>query len=213
MSADSGPFTGFVVLQPEPALGSLIQRFKDQVRSLAGEQLYLADPPHLTVYLADFASADALLARWPQIVARTRDLSVNLIGWHVFEADSLTGGQTLVCDLAAHDKHRLRTLQRDVVDLFAPLHDPAAARSRLAPRIEHLSAEQRQCVVRHGFPFLGVGWEPQFTIASIRPAEWPEVWQALRPQSPHGSYRCVRWRLGRLRDGKPVALDGLGDLF
>jgi 2'-5' RNA ligase superfamily protein len=212
MSADSGLVPVFVVLEPDAALGSLIQGFKDQARSLAGDQLYLADPPHLTVYLAVFASTDALLERWPQVSARALDLSVNLVGWHVFEADAMTGGQTLVCNIAARDKDRLRKLQREIVELLAPLRDPPATRARYAPRMEFLSPDQRQCVDRYGFPFVGDGWEPHFTIASIHPTNWPAVWQALEPQAPHGAYRCARWRLWWLVDGKPAALDGLGDL-
>ena len=201
----------FVALEPDARLSPLIQDFKNRTRSIAGEQLYLGDPPHLTVYLAAFPSTDVLLERWPQVAARHDDLAVNLVGWHVFDADALTGCQTLVCNIAKYDKARLRKLQREIVDLLAPVRDLAASAERFAPRMEFLNDDQRLCIERYGFPFLGDGWEPHFTIGSIRPADWPAVWQALETKSPHGSYHCARWRLYQLVAGKPVALDGLGD--
>ena len=205
--SDVGSVRIFAAIEPDAALAALIQGYKDQTRSLVGEQLYLADPPHLTVYLAAFRSVAAALESWPRIAARHDDLQVHLTGWHVFEADALTGNHTLVCNIGADDKARLRELQRDVIEQLAPQRDAPATRERLAPRLEFLTPDQRASVERCGFPYVGAGWEPHFTIASIRPDEWPKAWQVLAPRPPHGPFRCTGCRLYRLVDGKPVAID------
>jgi 2'-5' RNA ligase len=199
----------FAALEPDAALAALIVRYKEETRALVGEQTYLADPPHLTVYLAAFASSQAAVAAWANVSNRDAAQTVRLVGWHVFEADALTGCHTLVCQVAAADKARLRRLQRDVVDALAPARQRAATAARLAPRLEFLTPQQRQCAQRNGFPYLGDGWEPHFTIASVRPADWPRLWVALEPHPPHGTFRCTRLRLYRLAEGTFEPIDGV----
>jgi 2'-5' RNA ligase len=204
-----GPVVIFAALEPDAALKSLVASYKQLVRELVGEQPYLADPPHLTIYLAEFPSVDAALEPWAKITGGD-DFRLTLVGWHVFESDALTGNHTLVCEIAAADKARLRLLQREVVELLAPARDQAATRKRFAPRVQYLTAAQQQCVERFGFPYLADDWQPHLTIASIRPADWPAAWRVLEPQAPRGPFRCARLRLYRLVDGEHVALDGLG---
>jgi hypothetical protein len=206
-TANSG-VTIFAALEPDPALASLVADYKRQTRALAGEQLYLGDPPHLTVYLAVFPSVAEALAVWPKVKARHDDLRLKITGWHVFEADALTGNNTLVCEIAGDDVVRLREYQREVVSLLAPLRDPTATAQRFAPRRAQLTDEQRTNIDQHGFPYLFDGWVPHLTIASIPPAPWPAVWNALKSQIPRGAYRCSGWRLYQLVDGRPCAIDG-----
>jgi hypothetical protein len=206
-NANSG-VTIFAALEPDRTLASLVADYKRQTRALAGEQLYLGDPPHLTVYLAVFPSVAAVLDVWPTVAARHDDLRLKITGWHVFEADALTGNNTLVCEIAGDDVARLRDCQREVVSLLAPLRDPAATAQRFAPRRAQLTDEQRTNVDQFGFPYLFDGWVPHLTIASIRPDAWSAVWNVLETQPPRGAYRCSGWRLYQLVDGRPRAIDG-----
>jgi len=211
LSLIHGPVTAFVALEPEPALAELIRQLKEQTRALVGDQLYLADSPHLTVYLSVFPTPAAVLDRWPKIAQRNDDLTIHLTGWHAFEADALTGNQTLACDIAAYDKKRLRPLQCEIIELLAPVRDAIAARERFAERTEFLTSEERRSVEQYGFPYVGDGWQPHLTIASVRSADWPAVWNTLEPLAPRGTFRCSRWRLFALIDQCLVALDGIGD--
>jgi 2'-5' RNA ligase len=209
--SDLETVTIFAALEPGAALHCLVQGYKDETRALVGEQLYLADPPHLTLYLAVYPTAQAALSCWQTLPTQEVDVTVNIPGWQVFEADALTGNHTLVCDLAADDKSRLRLLQKQVVACLAPARDAAATEVRLAPRLNNLTDVQRTAVASHGFPYLGDGWEPHFTIASIRTSDWPRVWQALADRPPRGVFHCPRARLYKLVDGVPVAIDGPGE--
>jgi 2'-5' RNA ligase len=208
---DRAAVTVFAALEPDAALHRLVQAYKDETRALVGDQLYLADPPHLTLYLAMFPSVDAALSPWRVLKSQQLDVEIRVTGWHVFDADALTGNHTLVCDLAAEDKSRLRVLQQQVVECLAPARDAAATQARLAPRLNNLTEPQRAAVASHGFPYLADGWEPHFTIASIRPADWPRVWQALADRPPRGKFHCSRMRLYKLVDGVPVAIDEPSD--
>ncbi len=203
--------TMFAALVPEAALHRLVQDYKDEARALVGEQLFLDDPPHLTVYLSVFPSVAAVLDQWAQLPIKDVEQPVEITGWHVFHADALTGNHTLVCDLAAADKRRLRDAQQQVINQLAPVRDPVAARQRFALRSSALDEAQRAAVAEHGFPYVGAGWEPHFTIASIQPDMWPRVWRAFADRPPVGSFCCPRMRLYQLHDGVPVAIDGSDD--
>jgi len=210
MPGDDGSVAIFAALAPGAALSAVVSGYKDQVRALVGPQVYLADPPHLTVYLAEFLSVAAALGPWPKIAGRGDGFRLTLVGWHVFESDALTGSHTLVCEIAAEDKARLRLLQREVVEHLAPARDRAATLGRFAARFEYLTGQQRQCVEGSGFPYLADDWQPHLTIASIRPDDWAQVWKLLEPQAPRGTFRCARLRLYRLVDGRHVAIDTAG---
>ena len=165
----------------------------------------------MTVYLAVFPDVESAAARWGRWAIEHYDLRVQLIGWHVFESDALTGSNTLVCELAAEDKVGLRSLQRELIELLAPARDELATRERLAPRLDFLTAGQRACVERYGFPYIGEGWEPHFTIASVRADDWPPLWATLEDRSPRNSHGSARWRLVQLLDGEFHAIDGLDE--
>src|SRR5262249_36628230 len=60
-SHGGSPMFRFVALHPDRDLWDRLSRHKEKVLSAAGPQLYLDHPPHLTVYLADFADDIHLL--------------------------------------------------------------------------------------------------------------------------------------------------------
>ncbi len=206
MKAASEPVLMFLALDPDAELAALVQSYKDRTAELVEAQLYLDDPPHLTVYLAPF-SPEARVWEAVQPVLAQAPPQVNVVGWHVFEADALTGHNTLICDLDEPSRLELRRLQRRVIEAVAPLRDQEATERRLASRLEQLTPEQRDCVRRYGFPYVGDGWHPHFTIASVRRADWPRLFADLRDRPPAGRFSCPRLRLYRLVDDRPQLVE------
>jgi 2'-5' RNA ligase len=199
----------FVALDPDERLSELVWSHKERARQLVGPQLYLDDPPHLTVFLAVFP-ADVSLARpLESLVAHLSAPRVRLTGWHVFTGDALTGLNTLTCAIDPKDKEILRSVQSRIVETVSPLRDGPATAARFAGRFAHLSAEQQQKVLRHGFPYLGAGWEPHFTVASIRPQDWQALWSELREGAPSGEFTCPHLREYRLIDNVPELVTSL----
>ncbi len=193
----------FVALHPAPALDRLIQGYKDRTAALVGDQLFLEDPPHSTVYLAHFPpGADPAAALAP--LADRPPPRVRLTGWAAFENDPLTARHTLIAAIHPDDKAALRELQAEVVRLVAPLRDAAATERHFRGRWQHLSEPQRAAVVDHGFPYLFAGWEPHFTVASIAPAAWAELRRHLDADPPHGEFACDSLRHYDLADGRPT---------
>lgn len=197
----------FAALEPDAALDELIRSYKQRVHELIGPQLYLDDPPHLTLFLAAFASKQQVIDTHRSLADRLDSFQIDVTGWHVFAADPLTGNNTLVCEIAANDKERLRLVQHEVVQALAPLRDHDATQARFAARWQQLSPARQAQVQAVGFPFIGGDWQPHWTIASIRSADWPRVWQDLERDPPRGRFSWSRLRLYELIDEKPMPLD------
>lgn len=194
-----GTQTRFVALEPDAELTALLWRYKNRTRELVGPQLFLDHPPHLTAFLAVFPVDVSLLSQiGPMPTPRVR-----LRGWHVFEGDALTGMNTLVCDIDPQDQEQMRGIQRQLVTALSPLRDRAATEARFGPRLTQLSEEQRANVAEHGFPYLGAGWVPHLTVASIRVADWDRLFAELRDDPPLGEFTCPRLREYVLVDEHP----------
>jgi 2'-5' RNA ligase len=171
----------FVALRPDEPLDALIRGHKRRLLAAAGPQLYATDPPHTTLYLAEFATgrvADVIRAAG-ELAGTIPMPTVAIDGWHVFQSDPLTGLHTLACRFDEASCERLRWVQLHLVAALAPLHDVAATQQALVPRWPALSGEQRRRGMLFGFPYLGRGWIPHLTIASVRPSEWKNVGQVF----------------------------------
>lgn len=180
----------FVALHPDRDLWDRLSRHKEKVLSAAGPQLYLDHPPHLTVYLADFADDIHLLDHLAPVLESLPPIRVRSVGWHEFLGDSLTGLNTIVYSLDDGSLVQLRRLQTAVIDRLAPLRRIETTNARYASRMASLTAEQRASVETRGFPYTGDGWHPHFTVASIRPDVWSAAKTALAGDEPVGAFTC-----------------------
>lgn len=177
----------FFALRPDEPTDALIRGYKRRLLAAAGPQLYATDPPHTTLYLAEFiADRVSRVIRAVQIVAEALPMpTIAIAGWHVFESDPLTGLSTLVCRLDEATCQRLRWVQLRVVAALAPLRDVVATERALLPRWRGLSDEQRRRGTLLGFPYIAAGWIPHLTIASVRPSEWANVEQVFNLSDPN----------------------------
>ncbi len=196
----------FVGLDPDPRLAEVVWAYKRRVRTLVGAQTFLDDPPHLTVYLAAFDEPAVVVDAMEQLAAATASPALGIVGWHVFRSDALTGGNTLVCQLADDDVRALRTLQHSVIQRIAPLRDDRATESRYAERLESLDETQRSAIRRCGFPYVGEHWHPHFTIASIRQSDWPTIEREMLRSPPQLEATCSGATLYRIDDGHPTSV-------
>ncbi len=198
------PSTCFLALEPEDAFARQVQVFKDCVRSTVGGQLYLDDPPHVTLYLAVFPTGIDLAGCLEDACRRLAAPTARIDGWHVFEADPLTGNHTLVCDIAPECRPALGTIQQATAAVAAPLRDRSATRARYDGSWQRLSAEERRNIEAVGFPFVGPVWHPHVTVASIRPEAWEAVWPKLAGAPPDAVARFPTCRSSAWRAKRPV---------
>lgn len=195
--------TRFLALEPDEVLTRRVLAYKERVRRLVGDQLYLADPPHLTLYVADFPAQEDLVGPIGELCHGLAAPAVTIPGWHVFEADQLTGNQTLVCDVTPDTGAALRHVQHEAVAAVAPLRDQQASRARYDKSWPRLSPEEQASVERFGFPFVGSVWRPHVTVASVRPEDWRAVWSDLAGSPPEEAVRFPQLSLFALKEGRP----------
>ena len=195
----------FLSLDPGSGIDTLLLRYKREIRDLVGEQLFLNDPPHLTAYLAAFAQQEPVQATAADLAAEFSAIEMQVVGWHVFTSDPLTGGNTLVFQLSERSQSELRGFQQRLIEEFAPLRDRSATMSRYLRQFHKLSRERRDSIEECGFPFTGADWHPHYTVASIRPDDWKVASQVLK-QPPTISEHCGSLTVYLLEREQPVAV-------
>lgn len=174
----------FISLEPDVRLATLVRGYKRRVKQLVGEQLYLTDPPHTTLYLAAFDNLNCVAKALFSLAMEIEAIEVLLDGWHVFHGDTLTGNHTLVCHWSEASQRAARRIQTKVLQRLSPLRNLAATEKRFAPRWTGLTNDQQRSVIEKGFPFTGEAWHPHLTIASIRPKDWDQAFAVLSPDPP-----------------------------
>jgi hypothetical protein len=197
----------FLALEPDEAFRAEVLAFKDRVRRLVGEQLYLDHPPHLTLSMSVYPTGRDLTGPVEEFCRGRSAPRVSVCGWHVFEADHLTGNHTLVCDVTGDTRAPLARLQREAVAATAPLRDRGATRACYDESWPRLSETERENVERYGFPFLGPIWHPHVTVASIRPECWETVWSELAGRAPKASVEFPNLSIYGMRGGEPALIE------
>lgn len=205
----------FLALEPDDAFAAEVLAFKERVRRLVGDQRYLDHPPHMTLAMSVFRVEADVAAPIRALCRGLAAPAVTIGGWHVFEADQLTGNHTLVCDVAPDGREPLVRVQREAIAAAAPRRDPVATRKCYEESWERLSAGERANVEQFGFPFVGPIWHPHVTVASIRPDDWDAVWSDLAATPPGGPVRFPFLSIFGVRGDEPVlierfALEGAG---
>lgn len=194
----------FLALEPDEPFRARVLAWKRRVRELAGDQLYLDHPPHLTLYAALFPPGIDFRESFDEVAARVAAPTVSICGWHVFEADQLTGNNTLVCDVHPGGRPVLEAIQRQAVAAATPLRDTMATRSRYDAVWERLSEGERANVEAFGFPFAGPAWRPHVTVASVRPEAWEAVWPRLAADPPSATVRFPYMGAYAIKGFEPV---------
>jgi len=198
--------TCFVALRPDDAFAAKVLEYKRRTKQRVGSQLYVDDPPHLTLYLSSFPQLELLRLAVREVARTMQAPMAEICGWHVFRDDPLNGNHTLVCDIQPEQRGDLVSCQQRVCMAAAPLRDPESA-ARYAPFWPILPEAARTNVTQWGFPFVGSIWHPHVSVASIRPADWDAAWADLEIDPPTGIVRFPKLCLYALDEGRPVLLD------
>ncbi len=194
--------TAFISIDPSPEFSRIIEAYKQTVRELVGNQVFLNEPPHMTAYLARFTNEADLSKHVVDLTESIPTITLQCSGWHVFDADPITGNRTLVVDFDEPSQNQLRSAQQQIGIALRELYDKDATKQRYREAWEHFTPEQREAVDSVGFPFWGLGWHPHFTIASIRPLDWPVVAEKLLSSPPTGEIVCSSLTLYHVVDGE-----------
>jgi 2'-5' RNA ligase len=199
--------TCFLALIPDEAFANAVLSYKRRTRQRIGPQLYLSDPPHLTLYLASFPNPVALGSAVQKAIRGLPAPTAQICGWHVFRDDPLNGNHTLVCDTDPQHRRDLAICQEHICTAVSCLRDSPSTLARYVSSQRRLSEAAQANLTQWGFPFVGSIWHPHVTIASIRPADWDAIWPELKNDPPGGTVRFPKLCLYSLKHGKPVLLE------
>jgi len=193
----------FIAILPRGELQSKILDCKSAVQRAVGDQMYLTDPPHLTVFLASFQDRNLLCDTLELVTGGLKSPRIRIEGWHVFENDCLTGNNTLVMKINDSDKETLRAIQALIIRCVAGQREKTASLARFQAAWPTLSQERQRSVEEFGFPFIGSDWQPHFTIASIRPSDWVNASKDLMNRPVVGCFQAFELALFSLEGKKP----------
>src|SRR3989344_4277367 len=151
-----------IALEPEKRLGKLIDNQKKQVKYIAGDQIYLNHPPHITLYvlLSDEDEIKNIIGR---ISENTRKINVQIKDLNVFRDDFKTKCDTIFYEFFENEK--LKKMHDYVVSLLSELDE---------------SIEK--------FPFMGDDWHPHMTIASIQKDKSGIIYKKLAGNKINGDF-------------------------
>ena len=170
----------FFYLTPDKTLYDFINKCKQKAREICGEQKYLSDSPHLTLYVGDFNYDSHMFSLLETV--KLEFTEVKLSGWSRFMDDPVTGGHTLVIEVAPCGLDKLRELQIDVISKSLPFKKPGILhRYRNSVSFDK---NMKSNLEVYGFPFVGEIWRAHFTIASFEKNVFDVIWQELKEEMP-----------------------------
>lgn len=169
-----------VTLSPDAQSTESVERLKSRVRSMVGLQQYLDDEPHVTLYVGDLTVDPASEVAFPPL----DQTAFEVTGWEVFRNDTVTGNHTLACRLEGVG---LNDYQQCVAATLATYRNRPMI-ERFEDAYGDFDEKQQENLEEYGYPFIGAGWIPHLTVASIDPDDFETVWMELEGEAPIGEY-------------------------
>ena len=185
-------------LEPEKEIFNKILNLKSMVKTLSGNQQYLCDPPHMTLYLGKFRNFFG--KRFDSFIQDTlreiNSLNLNLEGWEVFGPDIITGKETLVCKV--EENKLFKDLQKKLVDsLLRYKKDKVLRRYRNGQTFQ---SNLQLNITKFGYPFIGEVWKPHLGIASFNEKDFNKVYPHLQNLELIGNYNVQSLVVYKLND-------------
>jgi 2'-5' RNA ligase len=145
----------FIALEPDENFSRRINNQKKIIRDLVGEQKYLKDFPHITLFILEFEentlNIEKIRSILENISLKLNKFNISTKDIKVFYDDILTGGNSITYSFLEEDEEKLRQIHIKVVDLVKSLSK------------------------RDIYPYAGKAWIPHITLASIDKDRFEEV--------------------------------------
>lgn len=193
-----------IALQPDNALFNNIKRLKSEAKKLVGDQAYLNDAPHLTLYLGyfdNFFGFDKELNLATKKINGYLKKGIRIDGWVIFKDDVITKKQTLVCSITEEASGRLKEVQKIVVSIMKKYRKNIILK-RYVQAYSGLGDIEKKNLDEYGFPFVGDIWKPHINIASFDKKAFAEVWENFKNECPKGGYNIDSLNIYKLDENE-----------
>jgi len=156
----------FVALTPDNKTRAEVAEAKLAISSKFGNQTYLLDPAHLTLYVALAENLNDVEKRLEQLANTNSLIKVEIANeWQEFPGDKFAGGGTsLALKFREQDKEPIVALQKKVVETLNELRQ-----GEIHPRYKHegLPYSLQESIDRYGYPFVSSSTVPSILIPHI----------------------------------------------
>lgn len=169
----------FITLDPEEKLINLINKQKKLVRDFVGEQEYLLDPPHFTLFRLKLKTPNKTLSKLEEITKNIEKFPINITGFHTFYDDLQTQKNTITYSLSQQNIKYFRKIQLQIVNLLNKVNTKKFY-TKDEDIYQKMSGIEKLNVDNFGFPFVGKNWIPHITIVSIEKDKFDKVFEELR---------------------------------
>lgn len=165
----------FCALIPDKGTYEHISGLKAKTKKLIGDQQYLNDPPHITLFVGDYDVKNISFNE--SDISILTDLEFQLKDWLIFKEDPVTGKTSLNISLTEKNQLLLRNFQESLIKNFLK-HNSKKIIERY--KDANLTKEQSDNLKKYGYPFIGEGWIPHLSIASIDPKKFDKAFSELK---------------------------------
>ncbi len=142
---------------PNEELNLFVESWKNKIRNVEPDAVYLSHPVHSTIFLFNGFEEDQT-----EIINIIKNSKINFLleGWIVFENDLVTNADTLAIGLKPSI----------IASEFQIIVATSLLRFVQKPIFYKHSWEgaYKESIQKYGFPFVGGHWIPHLTIASVK---------------------------------------------
>lgn len=177
----------FVALTPDYELEAKVAIAKLGILTRFGNQTYLPDPPHCTLYVALTENLEEVKKRLEQIASESKSIKLEVANdWQEFKEDKLAGGGTsLALKFREQDKSSIIALQKRVVNDLNELRQ-----NKIHPRYKGIELPQplKESVEKYGYPFVSSLDQnpiliPHINLCAFNSPEYAEEFKKITPIS------------------------------
>lgn len=155
----------FICYEPEEKLFSKIDNAKQFIYKNFGNQTYLLDPPHLTLFVAKTDDLENIIEKIKFYFDNKKKQEIEITDWLLFPKDKITNKTTIALKLSDKSIKSLQTEQ------FSLLNYIKLFNSKDYPKrykcVKSFSEIEKQNLSSYGFPFVGDIWLPHLSLCSI----------------------------------------------
>jgi len=182
----------FFAAIPEERLYNQVLGAKSHILRSFGDQVYLKDPPHLTLYVFKATKTPA-----PDDFV-TNKIKINLLGWQLFGEDKVTRKSTI--GFAVEKTQLLEEIQIKCVKSVRNL------RLGIPTRYKDVvfAGVEKENLREYGFPYLGKNWIAHLTLCSINSKYVEKVKEGIDITPFCGEHYLNKLCLFKLVDESPV---------
>ncbi|MBI4016889.1 MAG: 2'-5' RNA ligase family protein [Candidatus Aenigmarchaeota archaeon] len=171
------PVPLLIGIDPPHSLKSTILDLKSVVLDSCGSQNLVAEAPHLTFVGNNFTDTNSVADVLAQI--QFPKIEIMIDGVTYFPPKKMSSKYVVYLNVKRNDA--LQKLQQKIVELTSPYHQGCAMCVYLAehmPNYKYTATETKNAK-KYGFPYVGSGWQPHFTIGELDKTGFDKIGETL----------------------------------